>query len=132
MRMEASYPLDHAGAFELQLQHPRQGSNPHFPLAFLLKCSPEYKDGGVLSIRPRRHRSGDATKRHRGDSNPCGQSPMDFESISLTARTQCHANAAQATLLYSRARGECGAAAAPPQTMPGRAWPGRRTPETVR
>ena len=27
--------------------------------------------------------------RHRGDSNPCGQSPMDFESISLTARTQC-------------------------------------------
>ena len=29
-------------------------------------------------------------KRHRGDSNPCGQSPMDFESISLTARTHCH------------------------------------------
>ena len=29
-------------------------------------------------------------KRHRGDSNPCGQSPMDFESISLAARTQCH------------------------------------------
>ena len=28
--------------------------------------------------------------RHRGDSNPCGQSPMDFESISLAARTQCH------------------------------------------
>ena len=27
--------------------------------------------------------------RHRGDSSPCGQSPMDFESISLTARTQC-------------------------------------------
>ena len=26
---------------------------------------------------------------HRGDSNPWGQSPMDFESISLTARTQC-------------------------------------------
>jgi hypothetical protein len=30
-------------------------------------------------------------KRQRGDSNPCGQSPMDFESISLTARTHCHA-----------------------------------------
>ena len=30
-----------------------------------------------------------AKKRHRGDSNPCGQSPMDFESISLAARTQC-------------------------------------------
>ena len=28
-------------------------------------------------------------QRHRGDSNPCGQSPMGFESISLTARTQC-------------------------------------------
>ena len=29
-------------------------------------------------------------ERHRGDSNPCGQSPMDFESISLAARTHCH------------------------------------------
>ena len=28
-------------------------------------------------------------KRHRGDSNPCGQSPMDFWSISLATRTQC-------------------------------------------
>ena len=28
-------------------------------------------------------------KRQRGDSNPCGQSPMDFESISLTTRTHC-------------------------------------------
>ena len=28
--------------------------------------------------------------RHRGDSNPCGQSPSDFESDSLTTRTQCH------------------------------------------
>ena len=27
--------------------------------------------------------------RHLGDSNPCGQSPMDFESISLAARTKC-------------------------------------------
>ena len=27
--------------------------------------------------------------RHPGDSNPCGQSPMDIESFSLTARTQC-------------------------------------------
>jgi hypothetical protein len=29
-------------------------------------------------------------KRHRGDSNPCGQSPMDFESIPSAARTPCH------------------------------------------
>ena len=29
-------------------------------------------------------------KLHRGDSNPCGKSPMDFESISLIARTPCH------------------------------------------
>ena len=28
-------------------------------------------------------------KRHRGDSSPCRQSPMDFESIPLTARAQC-------------------------------------------
>ena len=27
--------------------------------------------------------------RQRVDSNPCGQSPMDFESISLAARTHC-------------------------------------------
>ena len=27
--------------------------------------------------------------RHRGDSNTCGQSPVDFKSISLAARTQC-------------------------------------------
>ena len=33
--------------------------------------------------------AGAFAKRHRGDSNPCGQSPMDFESISLAARTQC-------------------------------------------
>jgi hypothetical protein len=29
-------------------------------------------------------------KRHRGDSNPCGQSPMDSESIRLAAGTPCH------------------------------------------
>jgi hypothetical protein len=29
-------------------------------------------------------------KRHRGDSNPCRQSPMDSESIPLAARTPCH------------------------------------------
>ena len=27
--------------------------------------------------------------RRRGDSDPCGQSPTDFESISLAARTHC-------------------------------------------
>ena len=36
-----------------------------------------------------RTRKRDRQNRHRGDSNPCGQSPMDFESISSTARTQC-------------------------------------------
>ena len=28
-------------------------------------------------------------KRHRWGSNPCGQSPLDFKSNSLTSRTQC-------------------------------------------
>ena len=28
-------------------------------------------------------------KRQRGDSSPCGQSPMDFESITLTTRSHC-------------------------------------------
>ena len=35
------------------------------------------------------HSQGTPHVRHREDSNPCGQSPMDFESISLTAQTQC-------------------------------------------
>ena len=30
------------------------------------------------------------TRRQRGDLNPCGQKPIDFEPISATARTQCH------------------------------------------
>ena len=30
------------------------------------------------------------TLRQRGDLSPCGQSPMDFESISLATRTHCH------------------------------------------
>ena len=30
-------------------------------------------------------------ERQRGDPNPCGQSPMDFGSISLPARTRYHA-----------------------------------------
>ena len=35
------------------------------------------------------HMHGNGAKRQRGDSNPCGQSPMDFESITLTARSRC-------------------------------------------
>ena len=27
--------------------------------------------------------------RQRGDLNPCGQSPMDFESITLATRSHC-------------------------------------------
>jgi hypothetical protein len=42
-------------------------------------------------------------KRHRGHSNPCGQSPMDFESISLTARTQCHVMQPYAMCKFSSA-----------------------------
>ena len=30
-----------------------------------------------------------SSRRQGGDSNPCGQSPKDFESISLTVRTPC-------------------------------------------
>ena len=41
-------------------------------------------------------------KRQRGDSNPCGQSPMDFESISLTARTHCHMFTENVGLCWSR------------------------------
>ena len=45
---------------------------------------------GYLRPAPTAEPGGACKNRHRGDSNPCGQNPMDFESISLTARTQCH------------------------------------------
>ena len=51
-----------------------------------------HREDGKEKYRERereRTRKRDRQNRHRGDSNPCGQSPMDFESISLTARTQC-------------------------------------------
>ena len=41
-------------------------------------------------------------KQHQGDSNLCGQSPMDFESISLTARTHCHMFTENNGLLWIR------------------------------
>ena len=31
-----------------------------------------------------------AMNRQRGDLNPCGQCPMDFESITLATRSHCH------------------------------------------
>ena len=53
-------------------------------------CTTRRPAGVICTTRRLRNRSPQGpTKRHRGDSNPCGQSPMDFESISLTARTQC-------------------------------------------
>ena len=36
-------------------------------------------------------KSGWDTMRQRGDLSPCGQSPMDFESITLATRSHCHA-----------------------------------------
>ena len=54
------------------------------------KMVPSLRQGTAL---PRR-------KRQRGDSNPCGQSPMDFESISLTARTQCLADSQRNESLF--------------------------------
>ena len=46
--------------------------------------------------------------RHRGDSNPCGQSPMDFESISLAARTQCHCSGHSSSRSGHRSRSKSG------------------------
>ena len=42
------------------------------------------------------------TNRHRGDSNPCGQRPMDFESISLATRTQCLVMYLRITEIHAR------------------------------
>jgi hypothetical protein len=54
----------------------------------------------VLARTTASTRKHNSEERHLGDSNPCGQSPMDFESISLAARTQCHA-ALSRTQAYS-------------------------------
>ena len=70
--MEASEQkaLQHVnGSSEIPAIHGK-ASRDGLPLATLCFCRP-------------------GAKRHLGDSNPCGQSPMDFESISLAARTKC-------------------------------------------
>ena len=60
-----------------------------------LSCTQKYSESerrqciAAASHRLACQRKAFGAKRHRGDSNPCGQSPMDFESISLAARTQC-------------------------------------------
>jgi hypothetical protein len=46
-------------------------------------CARPVTIGRLVLSTPRR-------KRHRGESNPCGQSPMDFESFPSCARTPCH------------------------------------------
>ena len=43
--------------------------------------------------------------RQRGDSNPCGRSPMDFESISLAARTHCHVHVPMHKHFFSSSKG---------------------------
>ena len=51
-----------------------------------------HREDGKEKYRERereRTRKRDRQNRHRGDSNPCGHSLMDLESIALTARTQC-------------------------------------------
>ena len=50
------------------------------------RCQAHMSGTAVPNPHGRKH----AHTRHRGDSNPCGQSPMDFKSIILTTRTQCH------------------------------------------
>ena len=80
--MEASEQkaLQHVnGSSEIPAIHGK-ASRDGLPLATLCFCRP-------------------GAKRHLGDSNPCGQSPMDFESISLAARTKCLAVGATATTL---------------------------------
>ena len=64
--------------FNLLLSVIRQGL--HFCFARLHKCSCRSFASCFYLC---------SEKRQRGDSNPCGQSPMDFKSISLTTRTQC-------------------------------------------
>ena len=46
--------------------------------------------GCSAAVGSRTALSAERKLRHRGDSSPCGQSPMDCESIPLAARAQCH------------------------------------------
>ena len=64
-------------------------AGPSFAFVVTLSCANHARDGAESC--PCEAGSGKASaNRQRGNSNPCGQSPMDFESISLAARTQCH------------------------------------------
>ena len=75
------------------------GSNPDVPLLVLLVMmggAPNHTDTPVApKMCWRNHpclprgKMVPGEKRHRGDLSPCGQSPMDFESITLTTRSQC-------------------------------------------
>ena len=72
---------------------PEQGAQPWLCLLRKMFCRWQVCCGSqqlcacpFLFLLPLLESSG---KRQRGDSNPCGQSPMDFESISLAARTHC-------------------------------------------
>ena len=53
-------------------------------------------------------------KRHRGDSNPCGQTQMDFKTISLAARTQCHVRLGDSACLPASIAGAPVAKTCPP------------------
>ena len=70
----------------VQIPQVSYGSTPALPPPQKTKCG--------CSRHPLAHRnpvthSPDRLIRHREDSSPCGQSPLDFESNSLAARTQC-------------------------------------------
>ena len=74
-----------------------------FLLALCARAQQEWHRHGLLSLMPEpfiillngRELAALSVCKHgyahrqRGDSKPCGQSPMDFEFVSLTARTHC-------------------------------------------
>ena len=71
-------------------------------------CTTRRPAGVICTTRRLRNRPPQTqTNRHRGDSNPCGQSPMDFESISLTARTHCHCKRMRHQLAVAIKLGSC-------------------------
>ena len=66
---------------------PAQGIEPW---TFSCSATGLYRRWVVRIWRKQSMRASRAASRQRGDSNPCGQSPVDFKSISLAARTHYH------------------------------------------
>ena len=90
-------------------QYPRQGSNPHFPRS--CKFEPRWPishnaDGGVLSIRPRRHVRAVATETTPRGFEPLRAEPNGFQVhlLNRSDTVSCRCSAAERASVTGRSK----------------------------